>query len=189
MGWLATLTRYILSGRVGSRGMRQGAEMMRMKTITILCSATVMLASGCSPSSSAMPTVASKVYVLVPPQEAASFTTVLVSAVKRHGMSADVARATDDNGHVLNVLDAKGDGLRLRSENVLLSGQEDPAKCGVHPEPYSDPGQYFISVSSGSDAAARQAASALLLRVGEDLKTAGYVVQATPVICSAAIQR
>jgi hypothetical protein len=104
-------------------------------------------------------------------------------------MSADVARATDDNGHVLNVLDAKGDGLRLRSANVHLSGHEDAAKCGVHPEPYPDPGQYFMSVSSGSDPAMQQAAIALLRRVGEDLKAAGYEVQAHPVVCSAAIER
>ena len=123
--------------------------------------------------------------MLVPAQKAASFTTVLASVVHKHGMAADVGRAIDDNGHVLNVFDAQGRGLRLRSENVLMSGQENPAKCGAHSEPYSDPGQYFISVSSGSEAAARQDARVLLNQVGEDLKTAGYEVRITPVVCSA----
>lgn len=160
-----------------------------MKTIVTLCMAAAMFASACSPSSTTMPSVVSTVYVLLPPPEAASFTTVLASVVKKHGMSANVGQATDDKGSVLNVLDAESDGLRLRSENVPLSGQEDPAQCGVHTEPYSDPGQYFISISSTSEAAARQAARALLLGIGEDLKAAGYVVRSTSVICSGSAKR
>jgi hypothetical protein len=44
-------------------------------------------------------------------------------------------------------------------------------------------------VSSGSETTERMAARALLLKVGEDLKSAGYDVRATPVICSASTQR
>lgn len=148
--------------------------------------ASAMFVSACGSNSLTMPSVASKVYVLVPPSESASFTNTLASVIKGQGMSPNLGQATDDKGSVLHVLDAESDGLRLRSENVLLSGNEDPARCGQHTEPHSDPGQYFISISSSSEASARQVAQSLLRRVGDDLKAAGYTVLAKPVICSAA---
>lgn len=160
-----------------------------MKRFRILCTALAVSVGACNSSSPTVPSVASTVYVLALPPKAASFATVLASVVSKHGMSPNVGRATDDNGEILTVLDAESDGLRLRSENVLLDGHEDQTQCGVHVEPHPDPGQYFISISSDSGAAARQHARALLLQVGEDLKAAGYDVRTTPIICSASIQR
>jgi len=159
-----------------------------MKAIVILCAGFTMLASACNSSFQPMPTVASEVYVLVPPRQAASFIPVLASIVEKRGMSPNVGQATDDKGNVLRVLDAESGGLRLRSENMLLSGQEDPARCGVYTEPHPDPGQYFISISSGSEPAAREAARELLHELSGNLKTAGYDVRTEPVICSASVE-
>lgn len=156
-----------------------------MKTFVIMCTAASLVAGACSVSSTTMPSVVSKIYVLPPSSKAASFTTMLASVVKKYGMTPSVGQATDDRGHVLNVLDAEGHRLRLRSQNVLLSGQEDPVQCGVHTEPHPDPGQYSISISASSEAIAQRAARALLLKIGDDLKAAGYEVRATPVTCSA----
>ena len=71
-----------------------------------------------------MPSLAAEVYVLVPPPKSVSFATDLASVVRKHGMPPNVGRATDDKGEVLTVLDAESDGLRFRSQNVLLSGMK-----------------------------------------------------------------
>lgn len=160
-----------------------------MKTVAVFSTAIAMFVGACGSSFSPTPSLVSKVYVLVPSPKAASFTTELASIAKKHGMHSVVGQATDDKGDVLQVLDAERDGLRLRSENVLLSGQEDPLQCGVHTEPHSDAGQFFISISASGDETARQAAQRLLLNVGEDLKASGYDVRAAPVICSASTKR
>ena len=151
-----------------------------------LITASALFVRACGPNSLTMPPVESTVYVLVPHTDSASFTNTLASVVKGHGMRPSVGQATDDKGSVLHVLDAEGDGLRLRSENVLLSGNEDLARCGQHTEPHSDPGQFFISISSSSEAPAKQAAQSILRRVSSDLKAAGYTVLAKPVIWSGA---
>jgi hypothetical protein len=106
-----------------------------------------------------------QVYVVAPTGRASSFTDELATFIEEYGMTASLGKSTDDKGRLLYVLDAVGAGMRLRSENVLLSGQENPDFCGVYTEPHSDPGQYFISVSPETRAATPSMAQELLAQI------------------------
>lgn len=123
--------------------------------------------------------------MIVPAGGTSPFTTELASLVKKYGMTPNLGHATDDKGYRVDVLDAEGSGVRLRSENVLLSGHEDPILCGNYTEPHSDPGQYFISVSPATQTAEPREAREVLRKVAEDLKKAGYDVRSKPLTCSA----
>jgi hypothetical protein len=129
--------------------------------------------------------VVGKVYVVAPTGRASSFTEELATFTEKYGMTASLGKATDDKGRSLYVLDAAGAGVRLRSENVLLSGQENPDLCGAYTEPHRDPGQYFISVSPETQAANPSMAQEMLAQITGDLKVAGYDVRPEPLSCSA----
>tara|TARA_R110000772_G_scaffold44732_8_gene102839 strand:+ start:3286 stop:3684 length:399 start_codon:yes stop_codon:yes gene_type:complete len=126
-----------------------------------------------------------KIYVIVSDEQAATFTGELATIVREYDLKPNVGKSNDDKGRTLHVLDAKGSDVRLRSENVLLSGQEDPSKCGAHSEPYPDPGQYFISVSAPRDLVGNEGPNELLRRISSDLRKRGYAVASKPKICSA----
>lgn len=151
-------------------------SMRRMLAATI---SFCMWATACVPGP-----IAGKVYVIVPPEKASSFTANLASIVRKRGMAAELGQATDDKGYSTHVLDARGHSVRLRSENVPLSGAEDSELCGVYSEPHSDPGQYFISVSPSTQIADPRASQALLALIVNDLKGAGYDVRSKPIACS-----
>src|SRR5260221_8721593 len=86
-------------------------------------------------------------YVLVPPSKAAAlFSQDLALLAKRHGLTPHLGSATDSKGHTLHVLEANGRGMRLWSQNVELSGEEDPKLCGSYGEPHPDEGQYVVSI-------------------------------------------
>ncbi len=121
---------------------------------------------------------------MVPARATSPFTTELALLVKKYGMTPNLGHATDDKGYRVDVLDAEGSGVRLRSENVLLSGHEDPDLCGSYTEPHSDPGQYFISVSPDKETKGPRAAREMLVKVTKDLKAAGYDVRSEPMTCS-----
>jgi hypothetical protein len=125
-----------------------------------------------------------KIYVTDTDERMSSFIGHLASIVRRYKLEPNVGSAIDDKGRRLHVLDAKGSNIRLRSENVLLSGQEDPSKCGAHEEPYPDPGQFFISVfvSGGPDGDGD--AKNLLGMISSDLRKDGYDVSPKPKLCS-----
>lgn len=125
-----------------------------------------------------------KVYVIVPDGQTSSFTDDLALVIRRYKLQPNVGSAIDDKGKTLHVLDAQGPDVRLRSENVLLSGQEDVSKCGIHSEPYPDPGQYFISVSTSGSRAADKRAKDLLNMISSDLRKGGYEVSSKPRLCS-----
>nr|WP_299911752.1 hypothetical protein [Sphingomonas bacterium] len=99
-------------------------------------------------------------------------------------MTPNLGQATDDRGYSLHVLDATSSSVRLRSENVLLSGQEETGLCGIYTEPHSDPGQYFISVSPSTQMADPRDSRELLVKMVQDLKVDGYDVRSKPVMCS-----
>lgn len=128
--------------------------------------------------------VAGEIYVLVSPEKSARFTTDLASVVQNHGLRPNNGQATDDRGHTLFVLDATGPAVRLRSENVLLSGHEDPKRCGVYDEAHPDPGQFFVSVSPAAEDGDPRAALALLEKLSADLSGLAYDVRRKPVECS-----
>lgn len=102
----------------------------------------VILAGGSGPP-------VATVYVSIPPSASARrFTQDLANLTRRHGLFPRVGQATDDHGHTVYVLDTDGIGTRLWSQNVPLSGHEDPARCGRHSEAYPDPAQFVLDISS-----------------------------------------
>lgn len=140
--------------------------------------------SGCNNLSEHSNKLSGKVYVLAPDDRASSFIDQLAVIVRRYKLEPKVGGATDDRGRRLHVLDAKGSNIRLRSENVLLSAQEDASKCGAHDEPYPDPGQYFISVFASGDPDGDESAKKLLGMISSDLRKHGYEVSSIPRLCS-----
>ena len=144
----------------------------------------VLILSSCGQPAQEAKEITAKVYVIAPDGRSSSFIEHLALIVRRYRLEPNVGSATDDKGGRLNVLDAKGRNVRLRSENVLLSGQEDPSKCGAHDEPYSDPGQYFISVFTSGAPDGDEGAKNLLAMISSDLRNDGYDVSSKPRLCS-----
>jgi hypothetical protein len=140
--------------------------------------------TGCGSRSSVPGPVAGEVYVVLPAEKAAPFITYLASLVRKYRMNPNPGQATDDKGYSVYVLDATSQSVRLWSENVPLSGHEDPKLCGVYTEAHSDPGQYFIAVSPSTQMADPRDSRELLARIVKDLKIDGYDVRLKPVICS-----
>lgn len=123
-------------------------------------------------------------YVMVPNGQASSFTSTLASLLEKYEMTSKLGKSTDDKGNSVFVLDADGPGVRLRSENVLLSGHESAEMCGVYTEPHSDPGQYFISISTDATTAEMREGREMLARIAKDLKVSGFDVRWKPETCS-----
>ena len=123
------------------------------------------------------------VYVLVTPAER-SFTSDLASLLRAHGLTPSVGRATDDRGHILNVLEAKGRRMRVWSQNMPLSGQEETATCGKHTEAYPDPGQYIVRVRPAWWSPGEASAIELAGQLRQELSKSGYEVRDRPVTCS-----
>lgn len=82
------------------------------------------------------------------------------------------------------MLDATSPSVRLRGENMLLSGHEDAKLCGAYTEPHSDPGQYYISVSPSTQVADPRASREALALIVKDLRSDGYDVRTEPITCS-----
>lgn len=145
----------------------------------------ILALPSCDKSAEETLEMSGKVYVIVADDRSLSFIDDLSSVVRKYGFEANVGTAVDDKGKTLHVLDARGPHSRLRSENVLLSGQEDASKCGVHSEPYPDPRQFFISVSTSGKPNGDKDARSLLDKVSSDLRRSGYEVVAKPRLCGA----
>ena len=128
--------------------------------------------------------IAGKVYVIVPEEKSSSFTVYLASVVQKHGMNPNLGQATDDKGHRLYVLDATSPSVRLTSQNVPLSGHEDPEQCGIYSEPHPDPGQYFISVAPSNQRTDPRDSRDLLAKIVEYLEADGYDIRRQAIICS-----
>lgn len=140
--------------------------------------------SGCDNSIKDATRMSDRVYVFIPDGPNSTFIDHLALIVSRYKLKPTVGSATDDSGRSLWVLDAKGAGVHLRSENILLSGQEDSSKCGVHAEPYPDSGQYFISIYSSGAPNDHNRATKLLGMISTDLRKSGYDVASKPRLCS-----
>jgi hypothetical protein len=142
-----------------------------------------ILPTSCKPGSNDPPTPVAEVFVIVPSHKA-PFTAYLASVVRKQGMTPNLGKATDDKGYSTYVLEATSPSVYLRSENVVLSGQEDPQSCGVYTEPHSDPGQYFVSVSPTTETADPEESRTLLVKIAKDLREEGFDVRSTSLLCS-----
>ena len=138
----------------------------------------------CGLGSSTPGPIAGEVYVIVPAEKASSFTAYLASLVEKYGMTPNLGQGADDKGYSIHVLDAKSLSVRLRSQNVLLSGHEEPKSCGAYTEPHSDPGQYAVSTSPSTQMADPRISREILAKIVKDLKADGYDVLPKPIICS-----
>lgn len=124
-------------------------------------------------------------YVLIAPEKVDRYLSDLASIAQKNDLSADSGRATDDRGNVMHVLEAKGQGIRLWSQNLPLSGKEDPSQCGYYSEPHPDPGQFIISVGARHPFVATKLVTQLATRIEKRLMEFDYDVRATPAVCSA----
>jgi hypothetical protein len=157
---------------------------VKQKLAVILSLLICMWVAGCGSRSNAPGPIAGEVYVIVPTEKASLFTDHLVILAKRYGMTPNLGQATDDKGYSIHVLDAASPFVRLVSQNLLLSGREDPKLCGVYTEPHSDPGQYSISVSPSTQTTDPRYSRELLVKIIDDLKMDGYDVRQKPMVCS-----
>lgn len=158
-----------------------------MKNYILLSSImiAIFILIGCDYNPDSSLKISGKIYVIVPENRNAVFTEDLAKIVSRYHMTPNLGKAIDDKGNALFVLDAVGSNIRLRSENILLSGQEDSERCGIHTEPYADPGQYFISISASGSQAKNQEAMIILENISLDLVRLGFDVREKPTLCSA----
>jgi hypothetical protein len=122
-------------------------------------------------------------YVLVTPAKH-SFVSDFASIVRAHGLDPSIGQATDDRGHTLNVVEAKGQRMRVWSQNMPLSGQEDSTSCGRHTEAYPDPGQYIVRVRPAWWILGEAAAVELSAQLRQELSKIGYEVRDKPATCS-----
>lgn len=153
-----------------------------MKVLTLLVASVVSVAAMTSCSQAG---VTFKFYVVIKPEETEKFIDVVKEIAKENGMEAAAAKVVSDTGKVLNVVEARGHGVKLWAENIALSGKESPNICGSHFEPYPDPAQFMIFTEPrffGSKAAAKELGG----RVLSQFQKLGFDVRQAPVVCGAA---
>jgi hypothetical protein len=124
-------------------------------------------------------------YVVATSVNASRLQADIASFAQRHGLNASVGHATDDSSHTLRVVEAKGRRVRLWAQNMPLSGREDTAVCGGHPEAYVDPGQYVVTIKSVMPFLGSAAARDIADQMRRELPDLGYEVRGEPIICSA----
>ncbi len=104
---------------------------------------------------------------------------------KQHGLTPRLGHATDDKGHTLNVVEAKGRWIRLWAQNVPLSGSENPAVCGSSGEAHADPGQYYVTVAPILPLMPNSDARELASQLSHELSALGYEMRSKAALCSA----
>ena len=124
-------------------------------------------------------------YAVVPSSKSASrFDQDLASLAKRHGLTPKLGQATDDKGHTLHVLEARGRGMRLWAENAPLSGAESPTTCGRYVEAHPDPGQYYVTAGPILPFMPASGARELATQLRHELSVLGYEVRSDAALCS-----
>jgi hypothetical protein len=152
---------------------------LNMKALLLTVISTMTLTS-CSGGG-----VAFEFYVVTEPEKSAAFIAAVTTIAKENDMDTAVGHAVSDAGNTLTVLEGRGRGLRLWVQNTLLSGKEDPMRCGVHTEPHPDPSQFTVFTKPnffGSTAGAEK----LGQRVLSQLERAGFDVRREPAVCGQA---
>jgi hypothetical protein len=119
-------------------------------------------------------------YAVASSQSAGHFINDLASLAQKRGLKPSVGQATDDRGHTLHVLEAKGRWMRLWSQNIPLSGQE----CGKSEEAHSDPGQYIVSVKPSLPFLDNRSSTEVAGQLRQELRQLGYEVLDKPLLCS-----
>ncbi len=110
----------------------------------------------------------------------------LVAIAKRNALNPREGRSVDNRlGHSLHVVEFYTDWMHFWSQNVELSGDEDPAQCGSYTEPHPDPGQYEMSVQPIAPWVSRKREDELMASLRRDLLSMGYDVRTLPLPCSA----
>jgi hypothetical protein len=111
----------------------------------------------------------------------AHFAQDLEALVTTRGLRPHRGQATDDKGRTLYVLEAKGHGMRLWSQNLPLDSGDTKSPCG---DRELDPGQYIITVSPTLPFVHKGETAELASQVGRELARLGYGVRSQPVPCS-----
>jgi hypothetical protein len=124
-------------------------------------------------------------YVLATSATASRLQGDLASLAQRHGLIPSVGHATDDGNHTLSVVEAKGRRMRLRGQNMPLSGHEDASVCGRHAEAYPDPGQYIVTIKSAISFLGTASVHEVAAQLRRELSDLGYDVREEPLLCSA----
>lgn len=155
---------------------------MLVVRILILFLFSVFLLTSCSAGGGA----AFEFYVVVKPGDAARFIGAVRAIAGEDGLETAVGQARSDTGDALTAVEGRGHGLKLWVQNVTLSGREDQSLCGVHPEPYSDPGQ-FVVFTEPRFFGSRAAAMELGKRVFSQIRKSGFDARQNPAVCSAAV--
>ena len=124
-------------------------------------------------------------YVIVKPENVAMFIEAITAIAKEDGLHTAVGQATSDSGDVMNVVEGRGQGLKLWAQNAPMSGQENPKLCGIYVEAHSDPNM-FVVFTEPRFFRSRTAATELGERVLSQLLKAGFDVRRSPPLCGAA---
>lgn len=150
-----------------------------MKTVILVLLAVIALTS-CSGGPATF-----LFYVVIEPGETAKFIEAVRGIATEDGLETAVGQAVSDTGNVMRVVEGRGHGLQLWVQNAPLSGREDPTVCGIHLEPYKDPGQFLVFTVPrffGSKAAARDLGE----RVFSQIRKSGFDARTEPAVCGAA---
>ena len=146
-------------------------------TISILC---LWFVGACASQDDAI-----TIYALVTTTNEPNFLKDMSTLARKHGLTPNVGRSTDDRGHTVNVVVANGRGVKLWGQNMPLSGHEDRTLCGSHGEPYPDPGQFVIYIKPATVFSGNAAAIELAAQLRQEFSQLGYDVRETPARCSA----
>lgn len=148
--------------------------------LLIFCLIGVLALASCSRGGTAF-----EFYVVIEPDETAKFIGAITVLAEAEGLETAEGRAVADTGNVSRFVEGRGGGIILWVQNMLLSGNEDPAICGVHPEPYSDPAQFSI-FTQPRFLGSRSEATRLGERLYSRLHEAGFDARRKPVVCGVA---
>ena len=124
-------------------------------------------------------------YVVIKPEEAASFIERVTAIAKEDGVETWPTKFVAGSGDVLWIVEGQGHGLKLWVQSTPLSGQEDPKLCGVFSKPHSDPGQFTVFGKPkffGSKAATIKLGE----RMFSQIQKSGFDVRREPAVCGAA---
>ena len=139
-----------------------------------------MLLAGCTGAPNTV-----EFYVVMKPEETSSFIGAFRSMASNAGFDTAEARIVSDTGNVLHVIEGRGHSVRLWAQNMPLSGEEDPAKCGAFSEPHSDPAQFVVSTTPrlfGTTSAAQKWGDRILA----ELEASGFDVRRESPVCGMA---
>ncbi len=123
-------------------------------------------------------------YVVLSSSNVSRFTQDLASLATKYGLTPKLGQATDDQGHTLHVVEAKDRWMRLWSQNLPLSGHENPDLCGKYTEAHPDAGQYIVTVTSRFPFVSETRIRTLTAQLKNELSEIGYDVREGSIICS-----